>query len=81
MKTVQMTLEPELVAQVDRVARRLRVTRSAFTRRALAAEIERLRIQDFERRHREAYRRKPVQAGEFDWPGDEVWPADDDRDW
>ncbi len=75
MKTVQMTLEPELVAQVDRVARRLGLTRSAFTRRALQAAIDRLRVQELERRHREGYRRKPVRRGELDaWTREQSWP-------
>src|SRR5437773_7014612 len=80
MRTVQMTLDAKLVKEVDRAAKQLRLTRSAFARRALAAEVERLRIEELERRHREAYRRKPVQPGEFDWPGDEVWPPDE-PDW
>jgi metal-responsive CopG/Arc/MetJ family transcriptional regulator len=75
VKTVQMTLEPELVAQVDRAARRLGLTRSAFTRRALRAELERARIEALERRHREGYRRKPVRRGEFDrWTSEQAWP-------
>lgn len=75
MKTVQMTLEPELVVKVDREARRLGVTRSAFARRALHAEIERLRAEELERRHKEGYRRKPVRRGEFDaWTREQVWP-------
>ena len=75
MRTVQMTLEPELVIQVDRAARRLGLTRSAFTRRALHAAIERLRVDELERRHREGYRRKPVRRGEFDvWLSEQVWP-------
>ena len=75
MKTVQMTLEPELVAQVDRVARRLGLTRSAFTRRGLQAAVDQLRVQELERRHHEGYRRKPVRRGEFDaWTREQSWP-------
>lgn len=75
MRTVQMTLEPELVAQVDKAARRLGLTRSAFARRALAAAIERLRAQELERRHREGYRRKPAHRSEFEvWAAEQVWP-------
>jgi metal-responsive CopG/Arc/MetJ family transcriptional regulator len=70
-----MTLEPELVAQVDRAARQLGLTRSAFTRQALRAALERTRIAALERRHREGYRRKPVRRGEFDdWVSEQVWP-------
>jgi metal-responsive CopG/Arc/MetJ family transcriptional regulator len=75
MRTVQMTLDPDLVAKVDRAARRIGVSRSAFTRRALEAEIERLRVEELERRHREGYRQKPVRRGEFDaWTREQVWP-------
>ena len=75
MKTVQMTIDPKLVAEVDRLARRLGVTRSAFTRRALQAEISRLRVEELEARDREGYRRKPVRRGEFDrWLAEQVWP-------
>ena len=70
-----MTLEPELVAAVDRAARRLGVTRSAFTRRALRLAVEGIRVQELERRHREGYRRKPVRRGEFDgWTSEQAWP-------
>ncbi len=70
-----MTLEPELVAQVDRVAHRLGLTRSAFTRRALRAAMDSLRVQELERRHQEGYRRKPARRGEFDgWAREQVWP-------
>ncbi len=75
MKTVQMTLDPALLTQVDRVARRLGLTRSAFTRQALRAAIERARIEALEKRHRDGYRRKPVRRGEFDhWTAEQVWP-------
>ena len=75
MRTVQMTLEPELVARVDRVARRLGLSRSGFTRRALRDALERVRVEESERRHRDGYRRKPVRRGEFDgFDREQVWP-------
>lgn len=75
MKTVQMTLEPELVTRVDQVARRLGLTRSAFTRRALRQALDQLRVQELEARHRDGYRRKPVRRAEFDvWEREQVWP-------
>jgi len=74
MKTVQMTLDEELVMAVDKLARRLGTTRSAFTRRALRAAIEKARNDQLERKHREGYRRKPVKRGEFgDWESEQVW--------
>ena len=75
MKTVQMTLDAGLVTHVDRAARRLGLTRSAFTRRALREALERLRLEALEVRHREGYRRKPVRKGEFDgWEAEQAWP-------
>jgi hypothetical protein len=71
-----MTMDPALVTQVDKAARRLGLTRSAFTRRALTESLERLRQRGFEERHRAAYRRTPVRRGEFDrWQRDQVWPV------
>lgn len=74
MRTVQMTLEDELVTAVDRAARRLKTTRSAFARDALRSALQRLRLQELERKHREGYAKKPVKRGEFDiWEREQVW--------
>ena len=66
MKTVQMTLDEDLVKAVDRVAKKLGTTRSAFTREALAAALARIRERELERRHRQGYEQHPVEAGEFE---------------
>jgi CopG family transcriptional regulator / antitoxin EndoAI len=74
MKTVQMTLDDDLVSAVDRTARRLGTTRSAFTRDALRAALDRLRTRELERKHREGYARKPVRKREFAvWEREHVW--------
>src|SRR6266516_1609966 len=65
MRTVQMTLDHELVDAVDRAAKRLRTTRSGFTRDALRAALDRVRVRELESKHREGYRRKPVKKTEF----------------
>jgi len=75
MRTVQMTLDEDLVTAVDRAARRLGTTRSAFARDAMRAALEKLRSRDMDRRDREGYARKPVKRGEFDvWHSEQVWP-------
>lgn len=75
MQTVQMTLEPELVKEIDHAARRLGLSRSAFARKAFAAALVRLRVEQLEKRHSTGYRRKPVRRGEFDrWTAEQVWP-------
>ncbi len=73
MKTVQMTLDEELVKAVDQAARQLGSNRSSFTRQALRRELERLRVEALERQHREGYARKPVLGDEF-----AVWEAEQD---
>ena len=75
MRTVQMTLDRELVESVDGAVKRLGTTRSAFTRQALADALERLRVKELEERHRRGYERHPVRRGEFTgWEQEQVWP-------
>ena len=74
MKVVQMTLHENLIASVDKVAKHLGTTRSAFTRQALKNALIQVRANELERKHREGYRRKPVKRGEFeDWETEQVW--------
>jgi metal-responsive CopG/Arc/MetJ family transcriptional regulator len=74
MKTVQMTLDENLIASVDKIAKRLGTTRSAFTRQALKTALREVRINEMERKHREGYKHKPVKRGEFDdWEAEQVW--------
>lgn len=74
MKTVQMTLDENLIASVDKVAKHLGTTRSAFARQALKNALREVRTNELERKHREGYRRKPVKRGEFeDWEAEQVW--------
>ena len=70
-----MTLDEALVARVDRAARRLKTTRSAFTRRALQDALARIAVRQEEARHRRGYTSHPVQAREFSgWEREQVWP-------
>jgi metal-responsive CopG/Arc/MetJ family transcriptional regulator len=70
-----MTLDERLVARVDRAARKLRTTRSAFTRDALRDALVRLATAEKERRHRRGYEAKPIQPGELDdWLSEQAWP-------
>jgi metal-responsive CopG/Arc/MetJ family transcriptional regulator len=76
MRTVQMTLDERLVDRVDRAARRLGKTRSAFTRDALRDALARLATLQKESQHRRGYEASPVRPGEFDeWAKEQVWPG------
>ena len=74
MKTVQMTLDENLVKAVDSAARRLGTTRSGFTRQALRSALKEVRVKDLEAKQREGYKRKPVKRGEFSgWESEQEW--------
>lgn len=74
MKTVQMTLEEELIEEVDRVSKLLHTSRSAFTRKALRESLARYSIEEQERKHREGYQLYPVKDEEFSvWDTEQVW--------
>ena len=74
MKTVQMTLDDQLIRAVDSAAKKLRTTRSAFTREALRSALKEVRLKELESKHRDGYKRKPVKHGEFsDWESEQVW--------
>lgn len=74
MKTIQMTIDEGLLAEVDRAAESLDTNRSAFIRQALHAALRDLRIADLESQHAAGYARFPVQPGEFDgWESEQTW--------
>jgi metal-responsive CopG/Arc/MetJ family transcriptional regulator len=74
MKTVQMTLDDELVKAVDRVVRKLHTTRSGFARKALRDALGRFSVAQMERKHRRGYETKPVATDEFgDWEPEQAW--------
>jgi len=74
MRTIQMTLDDELVKKVDAIASELKTTRSAFTREALREAIEQYNIRRLELRHRQGYAAHPVNKEEFSvWEKEQNW--------
>ena len=74
VRTIQMTLDDDLVITVDRIVRELNTTRSAFTRNALRQAIERFNVTCLEQKHREGYERYPVGKKEFSiWEKEQDW--------
>ena len=74
MRTIQMTLDDDLVRTVDRVVKNLRTTRSAFTREALRQALGNLQTRRMEEKHRLGYARKPVSKDEFAaWEAEQKW--------
>ena len=74
MRTIQMTLDDDLVREVDNVAKKLKTSRSAFTRKALREALSRFNVEQMEQRHRMGYERYPVGADEFSvWEDEQAW--------
>lgn len=74
MKTVQMTIEEDLLNRVDKAIREMNMTRSAFIRESLQCHLERIKIKKLEKKHRDGYLKHPVKTSEFDvWEDEQVW--------
>lgn len=74
MRTIQMTLDDNLVKAVDRVSKELHTSRSAFTRKALQEALERYKLEQLESKHRLGYEKNPVASDEFSiWESEQAW--------
>ena len=74
MRTIQMTLDDDLVKKVDAIATELNTTRSAFTRDALREAVRQYNIRRLELRHRQGYEVHPVNQEEFSvWEDEQNW--------
>lgn len=74
MRTVQMTLENELVKSVDEAAKKMHTTRSAFARLALKEALRNLKGKELENRHRLGYKTHPVMREEAGvWEKEQAW--------
>ncbi len=74
VRTVQMTLESDLVRSVDEAAKKMHTTRSAFTRLALKEALRGMKIKEMEQRHRQGYKAHPVTREEAGvWEKEQAW--------
>ena len=74
MRTIQMTLDDNLVQAVDRISKQLNTNRSAFTRKALREALSRYNLEQLEQKHRQGYERHPVTDNEFSvWEQEQSW--------
>ncbi len=77
MKTIQMTIDDELLAEVDRATEILNTNRSAFIRSALQLALRQYRIEQLEQQHANGYARMPIAPDEFDvWEAEQQWGAE-----
>jgi metal-responsive CopG/Arc/MetJ family transcriptional regulator len=74
MRTIQMTLDDELVESVDKLVKELNTSRSAFTRDALREAVNRFYTNLKEEKHRQGYVSHPVNTDEFSvWEKEQDW--------
>ncbi len=74
MRTIQMTLDDDLVKTVDKIANELKTNRSAFTRDALRDAVNRFTTRRLEQKHRQGYTSHPVDREEFSvWEKEQDW--------
>ena len=74
MRTIQMTLDDDLVKMVDTIAKELQTTRSAFTRDALREAVRQYNTRRLELMHRKGYTIHPVNEEEFSvWEKEQNW--------
>jgi len=74
LKTIQMTLDEDLVEEIDKIVRKLGITRSAFARNAFRSAIGDIIEKRMELKHQQGYIHKPVRSGEFSaWESEQVW--------
>lgn len=74
MRTIQMTLDDDLVKAVDMISKELKTNRSSFTRKALRAAIAQHNIRCLEEQHRRGYQQHPVKKAEFSaWENEQNW--------
>ena len=74
MRTIQMTLDDDLVAAVDGIVKKLKTTRSAFARKALKEAIRQVNINQLEKKHKKGYACYPIGKTEFSvWESEQEW--------
>lgn len=74
MKTIQMTIDEELLTRVDQATQFLGMARSAFIRQSLELALRNQAIAEMERKQISGYQQQPVNAGEFDvWENEQSW--------
>jgi metal-responsive CopG/Arc/MetJ family transcriptional regulator len=73
MKTIQITLDEDLIKEVDHVSKQLHTSRSAFTRKALRESLARYSLEQLEGKHQQGYERHPAIEEFSVWEKEQAW--------
>lgn len=66
MKTIELSIDDELLSRVNHTIAQQKTTLAAFVRESFIHYLNRLKIRELEKQHREGYNKYPVQESEFD---------------
>lgn len=74
MKAIQITIDEQLLAEVDDAVQESQSDRSAFLREALVLALQQLRIRRLKSQHQHGYQRQPAEPDDFAaWEAVRVW--------
>jgi len=74
-KRVRITSDLDLMTQVRRAARRLKITPTMFVRQALQNAMKEVAVLELEAQHLRGYAAHPAGDDEFSrWEAEQVWP-------
>ena len=74
MKTIQMTIDEKLLANVDRTVDEMGTNRSLFIRKALQSALRQHALEKLEARHAAGYAEQPPDLDEVaEWIDEQVW--------
>ena len=69
-----MTVDEDLLTQVDETVRKLNTTRSRYIRESIRFYLKQSQTRYLEQQHREGYAKNPAGDDEFsDWEEEQIW--------
>lgn len=74
LKVIEVTLDEDLLNQVEEATHKLGMARSQFIQQAIQRALPKPTLAELEQQHRMGYTRQPVLPGEFDvWETEQHW--------
>ncbi len=74
-QNIQISIQPDLLSQVDQTVKKMRKSRSSFIAEALRTYLHTLKTRWLEKQHIHGYQKKGGATGEFDeWLSEQAWP-------
>ena len=75
MKTIQITIDPDLLHKIDNDEESIKKGRSAFLRQAVRYYLEQKRLKSISEKYRSGYTQKLVKDDDLTiWEDEQVWP-------